>query len=95
VNGLKGLTAAEEDKLIKISTDGALKLQFKKQSLPNFWAHLQADFPELSEKAMKILMPFVTTYLCEKSFSVLVYLKNKYRNRLKNVVRTQNKSFNY
>jgi len=34
---------------------------------------------------MKILMPFVTTYLCEKSFSVLVYLKNKYRNRLKNV----------
>jgi len=29
VNGLKGLTAAEEDKLIEISTDGALKLQFK------------------------------------------------------------------
>lgn len=82
---LKELTAAEEDKLIEISTDGALKLQFKEQSLPNFWAHLHADFPELSEKAMKILMPFVTTYLCEKSFSVLVYLKNKYRNRLKNV----------
>ena len=82
---LEGLTAAEEEKLIEISTDGALKLQFKEQSLQNVWAYLQADFPELSKKAMKVLMPFVTTYLCEKSFSALVYLKNKYRNRLNNV----------
>uniref|UniRef100_A0A8D0KS80 HAT C-terminal dimerisation domain-containing protein n=1 Tax=Strix occidentalis caurina TaxID=311401 RepID=A0A8D0KS80_STROC len=92
---LEGLTAAEEDKLIEISTDGAPKLQFKEQSLPNFWAHLQADFPELSKRAMKVLMPFVTMYLCKKSFSALVYLKNKHRNYLKNGVRTQNTSFTY
>ena len=73
---LEGLTAAEEEKLIEISTDGALKLQFKEQSLQNVWAYLQADFPELSKKAMKVLMLFVTTYLCERSFSALVYLKN-------------------
>ena len=30
---LEGLTAAEEEKLIEISTDGALKLHFKEQSL--------------------------------------------------------------
>ena len=81
----EGLTAAEEEKLIEISMDNALKLQVKDRSLSNFWAYLQADFPELSKKAMKVLMPFVTTYLCEKSFSALVYLKNKYRNRLNNV----------
>ena len=51
---LEGLTAAEEEKLIEISMDGVLKLQFKKQSLPNFWAYLQADFPELLKKAMKV-----------------------------------------
>ena len=46
---LEGLKAAEEDKLIEISTDGPLKLQFKEQSLSNFWAHLQ-DYQELSKR---------------------------------------------
>lgn len=43
---LEGLRAAEKDRLIEMSTDGGLKLQTKVQSLPNFWFHLQADFPE-------------------------------------------------
>lgn len=80
---LEGLTVAEKDKLIEISTDGALKLQFKEPPLPNFWAHLQVDFPELSKRTMIVLMPFAMTYLCERAFSSLIYLKNKYRNCLK------------
>ena len=46
---LEGLTAAEEDRLVEISTDSPLKLQFKEQSLSHFWAHLQEDYPELSK----------------------------------------------
>jgi hypothetical protein len=41
--------------------------------------------PVLSSKALKVLIPFPTTYLCEKAFSALVYVKNKFRNRLENV----------
>lgn len=37
---------------------------------------------ELSELTLKESLLFLTTYLCEKDFSTLVYLKNKYRNRL-------------
>ena len=36
----------------------------------------------MAEKALAVLFPFATTYLCEAGFSSLVYLKNKDRNRL-------------
>jgi hypothetical protein len=71
--------------LIEISANCALKLQFKENSLANFWLHVRTDYPELSYKALKVLIPFLTTYLCEKAFSALMYLKNKYRDRLRNV----------
>jgi hypothetical protein len=80
-----GLTAAEENGLIEISTDSALKLQFKENSLANFWLHVRTDCPELPYKALKVVIPFPTTYLCEKAFSALMYLKNKYRNCLRNL----------
>jgi len=41
--------------------------------------------PEIEFKSpilVTILVPFATTYLCESGFSSLLYLKNKYRNRL-------------
>jgi len=47
--------------------------------------HVQKAYPVLSSKALKVLIPFPTTYLCEKAFSALVYVKNKFRNRLENV----------
>ncbi|XP_078503770.1 zinc finger BED domain-containing protein 5-like [Lissotriton helveticus] len=41
IDNLMGLTASEENGLIEISTDSALKLQFKEMalSLTNFWLH--------------------------------------------------------
>ncbi|XP_025414328.1 zinc finger BED domain-containing protein 5-like [Sipha flava] len=83
ITQINGLTSLEEDNLIEISTNGSLKLQFNQKSLENFWLHVQKDYPVLSSKALKVLIPFPTTYLCEKAFSALV--KNKFRNRLENV----------
>jgi hypothetical protein len=71
--------------LTEISTDSALKLKFKENSLANFWLHVRKDYSDLSHKALKVLIPFPTTYLREKSFSAVKYLQNKYRNRLRNV----------
>uniref|UniRef100_A0AAR2KEL9 DUF4371 domain-containing protein n=1 Tax=Pygocentrus nattereri TaxID=42514 RepID=A0AAR2KEL9_PYGNA len=70
------------DSLIDLSCDSALKLIFSQKSLVNFWLHVRSEYPDLSDKAVRFLMPFPTTYLCETGFSMLVVLKTKYRNRL-------------
>uniref|UniRef100_A0A3B1IGP9 Uncharacterized protein n=1 Tax=Astyanax mexicanus TaxID=7994 RepID=A0A3B1IGP9_ASTMX len=76
------LSASEEDRLIDLSCDSALKFIFSQKSLVNFWLHARSEYPDLSDKAVRFLMPFPTTYLCETGFSMLVVLKTKYRNRL-------------
>jgi hypothetical protein len=43
---------------------------------------VRSEFAELSEEALKIVMQFSTTYLCDKVFSSLLQIKTKYRNRL-------------
>lgn len=82
VSDITGLTAVQENQLIEISCDSALKRNFKERSLCSFWVNIKKDYKEVSEEALKHLLLFSTTYLCEKAFSTLVYIKNKYRNRL-------------
>jgi hypothetical protein len=61
-----------------------LESKFKSSSITNFWLSVSKEYPEMSE-ALKYLMPFSSTYLCEKAFSALTYIKNKYRSSLSNV----------
>ena len=37
---------------------------------------------QLAERALKVLVPFAATYLCEAGFSALLHIKTKARNRL-------------
>ena len=76
------LTVKEEDQLIELSTDSTHRNTYETKPLTGFWISCQKDFPELAGKAMMILLPFATTYLCESGFSSLNYMKNKYRSRL-------------
>jgi zinc finger BED domain-containing protein 5/7/8/9 len=85
IHQINGLTSLEEDSLVEMSTDTSLKMQFNQKSLEHFWLHVRKDYPQLSNKALKVLIPFPTTYLCEKAFSALAYIKNKFRNRIENV----------
>ena len=79
---LKGLTAKEENSLVELSCDSSLRSRFSCYNLSDFWLLLKNDYPELVTKALKCLMPFPTTYLCEQAFSQLIYIKSKYRNRM-------------
>jgi len=40
------------------------------------------QYPELSNKAFNVLLPFTSTVLVERAFSSYTYIKNKYLNRL-------------
>lgn len=50
-------------------SDSTLQITFKKLPLVQFWYSVREEYPKLSEKAIKILLPFLYTYLFEFRFS--------------------------
>jgi hypothetical protein len=50
--------------------------------LTEFWLARRKEYPLISDKAVKFLLVFSATYLCGSVFSSMIYIKNKYRNRL-------------
>ena len=76
------LTGNELEELAEISCHRTLKISFMEQQLLKFRITVASEYQLLSRKAVEILLPFATTYLCEAGFSALTNLKNKYRSRL-------------
>ncbi|MBN3324148.1 ZBED5 protein, partial [Atractosteus spatula] len=72
----------EQEKLLELSSDVTLISELKQQSVLDFWIQRQNEYPALSLKAVRFLMPFAITYLCEKGFSALSAIKTKYRNKM-------------
>lgn len=71
-----------KDDLVDIRSKEVLKAEFHAKDLGEFWCSLIQAYPLLVKRAMSVLIPFATTYLCEAGFSVLVSIKTKSRNRL-------------
>lgn len=84
------LPLPEKETLVDLSCDSLLQQQMKTVSIDQFWAQLRSadpqssgtDYSVLCDHALKMLVHFSSTYLCESAFSKLTYLKSKYRNRL-------------
>lgn len=72
----------EAEQLIDISTDLSLKSKFQSQSLFEFWNGIDNEFPLLSKKALRAVIPFASSYLCECGFSAVAVIKSKYRAKL-------------
>ena len=51
-------------------------------SLNDFWAEYLRIYKNVSSVAIRTLLPFSSTYLCESGFSALVSMKTKFRNKL-------------
>lgn len=71
-----------KDELIDLQSPATLREEFEKVGV-NFWIKLTDSFPLLTQRAFRVFVPFVTTYLCESGFSCLVAIKTKARNCLK------------
>lgn len=77
------LSPTDDDTLIELTKDLSLNSLFKKKSLAQFWIYIQKEYPRLFTIAIQHLLPFASTYLCEKGFSTMVNIKTKQRNRLR------------
>ena len=73
---------AEQEEFIELITDSNAKDMFAEISLIPFWCKMFKLYPNVSKMAIRILLPFPSTYLCESGFSTLVLIKTKHRNRL-------------
>ncbi|XP_075042389.1 SCAN domain-containing protein 3-like [Mixophyes fleayi] len=81
-NAPSEFTSTEEEKLIELSCDKSLKVKFSSMGLEEFWISIKDEYPMLSTKAQRILVPFATTYLCEAGFSAVAVIKSKYRPKI-------------
>ena len=74
--------AVLENQIIELSCDKTYEMKLKNENIVVFWCAVYKEYPELSLNAIKKLLPFPTTYLCEKGFSIMANIKTKKRNRL-------------
>ena len=54
----------------------------KVKTLPACWSDMLAWYPRVASAAIRLLMPFPSSWLCETGFSALLGIKNKARNKL-------------
>lgn len=71
------LTDSEEEKLAALSSDKRFQSVHKSMSVTKFWVNAKTSYPELHEKAMKLLLPFSSTCLCDAAFSALTASKQR------------------
>jgi len=69
--------------VIDLQSSIDLKSEFKNLNLIDFYKRLpQCEYSNLKKFAMKMIVCFGSTYICEFTFSKMSYIKNKYRNTL-------------
>ena len=76
------LSHEETLQLIELSSDKGLESTFNTTSNSKFWIRMKNEYPNLHEIAVRFLLCFSTTYLCETAFSAMTVLKTKQRNCL-------------
>ena len=67
---------------LALEADENQKTQFEDSDLASFWLIAPKKYACLKNEATKALVQFGSTYVCEETFSCMVYIKSKYRNRL-------------
>ena len=75
-------TEEEKEDYIDLTCDSSLKRKFNSVNLTHFWILVNDEYPALTKKALRVLVPCVTSYLCKAGFSAMAIIKTKYRSRI-------------
>jgi len=76
------LSLEETLQLIELSSNKGLESTFNSTSNSKLWIRMKNEYPKLHEIAIRFLLCFSNTYLCESAFSTVTVLRKKKRNRL-------------
>ena len=71
-----------QEEFLELKFKSTAKDNFKEQELEAFWLKYLPVYPLISTQALRVLVMFGSTYLCEAAFYTLVAIKTKYRNKL-------------
>jgi hypothetical protein len=71
-----------QDNVIDMRTDRRFQTILKEKSLSEFRCEVSKDYPSLGRSAVTALLPFGSTYLCERIFSAMALIKTRQRNCL-------------
>lgn len=72
----------EEEQYIDMTSESTRRLLFTSKTLAGFWIGVEKEYPLIGQRAVGILLPFATSYLCETGFSAVASIKTKYRSKL-------------
>ena len=75
-------TVREEDELLDLRNESASCEIFMEKSLFQFWWTMLRLYPKVSTEALRVIVHFASSYLCETGFSALVHIKSKALNQL-------------
>ncbi|CAG9822185.1 unnamed protein product [Phaedon cochleariae] len=68
-----------QDEFLELKNDSGAKDLFDEKSVSEFWPLMCESYPKIAEIAIRALLPFVSTYLCESGFSTMLQIKTKQR----------------
>ena len=71
-----------QEEFVELINDSNARDKFETLSLTKFWCEMSVMYPNVAEIAIKPLLMFPSTYLCEQGFSSLLLIKNKFRARM-------------
>ena len=81
-NASQGFTSLEAEQFMNLSSDLILKSLYNLNLFVSFWVKARSEFPLVGCKALRVLLPFATSHLCEAGFSAVPVIKSKYRNTI-------------
>ena len=82
---MKELPLRIQENFFEVRHNRTLKLKFSEVQLDMFWISIKEKYKQISKVAIKILLQFCTTYMCDESFSSLLQIKKDKRSCIKNI----------
>ena len=71
-----------QEEFLDMKINSSAKDDFNSLTLEYFWVKYSPIYQNVSGLASRVIVRFSSTYLCEAGFSTLVFIKNKYHNRM-------------